>query len=494
MQNKDAYDMKRVDITNLIVTVALIMIVCVQVILSRGLRDSIVPVMAGVIIIILSTINYFLPIQRFIKGLCFALLPGLVIIALFHVDKFALNKHYMVLITIAMVSLYFNPKMILVYSAIMNVAYIATYILNPEGMLAGESNFLGFFKIITLFNGILILLYFLAQWGNDLVEKATEKEKEATNILKKLQETFRSIENGTTAMDQNIGNINFEVSNIFTSSQGILESVQQMAFAIQDEAASIYSINDSMSHSIQGVNQTLMISKGIVSVTNEMGQKLDDGFDKISKVSERMDVLSSSIGTTVDTVSELKESLDKVNTLLDGIKNIAGQTNLLALNASIESARAGEQGKGFAVVAEQIRKLSEQSKSIVTDISAVTSTIFMKSEEAFEKAEEGETAVEEGRKLLKDITAYFKDIRDSYQNTNAELIKGMEEVEAAASNFIKIQEQISNVASISEENSASTEEILSIIVDENTKIAVINASVSEVHKLSSSLKNMIDKK
>ena len=45
------------------------------------------------------------------------------------------------------------------------------------------------------------------------------------------------------------------------------------------------------------------------------------------------------------------------------IENITSQTNLLALNASIEAARVGESGKGFAVVADQIRTLSEETKS-----------------------------------------------------------------------------------------------------------------------------------
>jgi len=35
------------------------------------------------------------------------------------------------------------------------------------------------------------------------------------------------------------------------------------------------------------------------------------------------------------------------------------------LNASIEAARAGELGRGFAVVAEEIRNLSDSTKSLI---------------------------------------------------------------------------------------------------------------------------------
>lgn len=67
----------------------------------------------------------------------------------------------------------------------------------------------------------------------------------------------------------------------------------------------------------------------------------------------------------------------------------------------------------------------------------------------------------------------------------------MKDIEVAANNFIEVQEQITNVASISEENSASTEEILSIIEDENTQISRMNSSVEEIHDLSKKLQRMI---
>jgi methyl-accepting chemotaxis protein len=222
-----------------------------------------------------------------------------------------------------------------------------------------------------------------------------------------------------------------------------------------------------------------------------MSDKVEEGWRKMDEVAENMSTITTVIGSTSATVQELKASLEQINTLLGNIKTIAGQTNLLALNASIESARAGEQGKGFAVVAEHIRALSEQSKKIVEDINEVTAVIFEKSETAVKMSLEGEMAANSGLETIHQVAENFNEIRGAFHDTNQDLSRSMNEIVEASNHFIEVQEQISNVASISEENSASTEEILSIIEDENSKIAYMNASVSQVYELSKRLKEMV---
>jgi len=58
-------------------------------------------------------------------------------------------------------------------------------------------------------------------------------------------------------------------------------------------------------------------------------------------------------------------SSTEIGKIMNVITKISEQTNLLALNASIEAGRAGEHGRGFAVVASEVRKLAEESKTMV---------------------------------------------------------------------------------------------------------------------------------
>jgi methyl-accepting chemotaxis protein len=491
MQKTSIYNVKRVHRVNIVAIIAIVILICGQVFLSDGLSETIIPLIAGTAIVIICIGNYFAPFSDSVKGLLFATLPLVVIFGLIFADGYSLNKHYMMIITIPMITMYFKEKLILIFAAVYDVGLVLCYILVPENLAGTDTSLKVIITVFTLVNGVFWMLYFLTKWGNELLNQSVAKEEESRKLLEKLESTVQVIEGSAETLDLNIENFDTQLKGISDSSQGILDSVQQMASAIQEEAASVFKINESMTSSLKVVNQTIAISEGIVNKSDNMSGKVEDGWNKINEVSEHMNTINSAIGTATATVSDLKISLQEINQLLEGIKNIAGQTNLLALNASIESARAGEQGRGFAVVAEQIRNLSNQSKAIIGNINEVTADIFEKSEKAALMSVQGEKAAAEGSQIIREVSAYFTDIKDSYKETNEELSKSMNKIAVAAKNFIEVQEQITNVASISEENSASTEEILSIMEDENSKVSYINSSVAEVLDLSKKLKNMV---
>ncbi|QBK25767.1 methyl-accepting chemotaxis protein [Ureibacillus thermophilus] len=488
--NQDYYNTNRVHKVNIAITAILILLICIPIVYARGFGESAPILGASLFVIILSCSTYFLPINTYLKGFIISFLPGLVTIALFIVDIFALNKHYIILLSVAMVALYFKKELILSLGIALDSIYLLFFFLLPEKFLGLDSTVKGFVTVFFVLNAIIIILYLLTKWGRELIEESTQKEFKSQELVEKLSSAFQSMEKISDQLDEHITKFNREIGMLYDSSKDIVKSVEQMASGIQEETNSVMIINDSMAQSLETMNHTVNVTEEVVNQSESMNEKVQEGWKKITQVTNYMDTVGTTISNTNLTVSDLYGSLERVNTLLGSIKEIADQTNLLALNAAIESARAGEHGKGFAVVADEVRKLAEQSSQITSNIQSVTEELYNKFQMVQEKSTEGENAINQGTKLLKDILLYFEEIKNTYSSIYKGLSLGMSEIMETKNKFLTIQEQIQNVSAISEENAASTEEITSTLENEHELIASINSLINEMNELSKQLRQI----
>lgn len=494
MNNRDSYNVQRVHRVNILMTLFIVLLMVGLAAVLDGISRGLSIAAQGSIVVVLAVVNYFLPINKYVKGLLFSLLPGIVLAALFYIDGYALNKHYMMLTTVAMAALYFRKEIILIHGAVMDVLLLAVFIAKPVNLIGDGAITSGFVSVFIVFNGLIILLYFLSRWGRDLVNEAYEKEAETKGILDKLQATFSEVEQSTSILSGNINQVNQNIYAAAESSQNINTAMQEMSHAIQQEASSINSVNETMAESLTNVQESQIISKNIAVNSGNMSVKVDNGWERIEKVDSQINIISEAISMAAVTVSELHSSMETVNELLQGIKQIADQTNMLALNAAIESARAGEHGKGFAVVADEVRKLAEQSGAIANNINEVISGIAAKSREAFEKVNHGEAAAVEGRSLVNQIAADFKAIKESFKTTDLQINDGMNKITDVTRRFSDIQKQIEHMASISEENAASIQEVMATVEDESSQILQISKAIKEISELSELLKGIAENK
>ena len=150
-------------------------------------------------------------------------------------------------------------------------------------------------------------------------------------------------------------------------------------------------------------------------------------------------------------MSELVEHAQSINQIMRVISDIADQTNLLALNAAIEAARAGDAGRGFAVVADEVRKLAEKTMASTTDVGNAINSIQQSATKNMAQVDATVQTIEAATSLADTSGQVLSDI------------VGMADASA---------DQVNSIATASEQQSATSEEI-------NRSIGQVNLIASE---------------
>ena len=219
---------------------------------------------------------------------------------------------------------------------------------------------------------------------------------------------------------------------------------ENLASLTEETTTSIKQIEINASSIRETVQLNLSSGHGIQADAN-------DGTKFIEHLQLQMETVSKNTETMVDRIVDLQQSSNEISQIIGLVKQLAEQTNLLALNASIEAARAGEQGKGFAVVAQEVRKLAEQSKNSVSQITNLVHTSTTLTDEVGTTITHMKRSVENGLESSKKTNERFRQILHSIGENNVHT----GEIEEKISELVQVIHDISadtnNVALTAEE-------------------------------------------
>ena len=267
---------------------------------------------------------------------------------------------------------------------------------------------------------------------------------DVTDVISVWQDITETVRQNKVIADshQNMQNIAVELEQVATIASSASEQLsaqielsengaQDQADRVATTATALEEMNATVLEIARNAGTTSDSASNVRSEASAGSESMQECVKAMHEVKEESLKLQTEMGV-------LSEHAQAINEIMNVISDIADQTNLLALNAAIEAARAGEAGRGFAVVADEVRNLAEKTMTSTTDVGNAISAI--------------QKSTADNTRLVVDAVEKIERVTEMVSGAGEALLGIVQLADSTA-------DQVRAIATASEEQSATSEEI-----------------------------------
>jgi methyl-accepting chemotaxis protein/ABC-type sugar transport system substrate-binding protein len=242
-------------------------------------------------------------------------------------------------------------------------------------------------------------------------------------------------------------------------------------------------LTDDFTASIDSMEQK---SIELISLANDMTDVHKNGKSSIENLSLNQEKNQKVIGELVNQIYSVLEKTKMIGKITDILHNLSEQTYLLSFNAKIEAANAGQYGKSFTAVANEIRKLSEESKSASQNINGTIENITNELNVLKNTVDTSIGVFTNQGKSVDSVIDAFNKINHYTETFIDEHKNFTEQVSEIKIQKDELVDSMSQIFTGIQKSTATTEEVASLAMSQNASTAILS-------KLSTDLDNQVNK-
>ena len=320
------------------------------------------------------------------------------------------------------------------------------------------------------------------QIEHDELESLCNKTVDFSNSLNHIMAKFKVVSTELEVISSELKESVGVTNDTCTQISDAIESVASGAVAQAEDTSNASQNINEMSYELSTIR---LNASDLNDFANSMDIAKNDVMNTLEELLIVNKTMADDISSTSNQVNATSESVKQIEKAVNMISDITEQTKLLSLNASIESARAGEHGKGFAVVAEEIGKLANQSAESSNEINSILKILVKNYNIIIQQMQNTSNNMTTQNSKLFETRKVFKVLEDDINGAVKRISEINTMVEHLDTELSEMVDMITNLSAISEENSASTEQI-------RASVEELTSTINQVYEMSIEVNSSAD--